>query len=51
MADAKGDFMKFDKKFIMSIAKGEGLELVKILTPKQAFQLGLEVKKYEQSKK
>ncbi|WP_255357570.1 hypothetical protein [Fictibacillus sp. FJAT-27399] len=43
--------MKYDKAFIKAVAKGEQMAIVKMLTPEQAFELGLQVKKYEQDKK
>ncbi|MEY8191096.1 hypothetical protein AB4X15_15755 [Peribacillus simplex] len=43
--------MKFENDFIKAVANGDKLEEVKQLTPLEAFQLGLLVKKYEQEKK
>jgi hypothetical protein len=37
--------MKFDKDFIKAVANGDKLDEVKQLTPLEAFELGLLVKK------
>lgn len=43
--------MTFDNAIIEAVSKGEKLDEIKQLTPKQAFQLGLLVKKLEEQKK
>lgn len=42
--------MTFNKDVIEAMAKGEKLELLKKLTPEQAFKLGQLVKDYENQK-
>jgi hypothetical protein len=42
---------KFNRAFIVAVAKGEKLDEIKQLTPSQALELGLLVKQFEAKQK